>query len=272
MKEIQDIFTCKMCNNVFIKPVLLPCLNTICEEHTAELANNSCTYCGEFHVVPSSGFKRNEMARLFIKSNFYLNEKDKEIKIELDNESNELNFLFEEFSHKDDESEKILAENFAHIREKINSQRDNLKMQIDFIADKMIVKTNRNEIECKERLLNLKKNWSSNSRTDLNMLKEELDDGFIRSKVEKEKIEIYKLETQKIISDLRAKINKIEHVRRKIDSCFFETSNSYLENNVFGKLLVEINDYKVISCSGDRCIKTWDANSGKKMNKYPQHF
>ena len=97
LKEIQEIFTCKMCNTVFIKPVLLPCLNTICEEHTVDFKKIECVYCGLYHDVPTTGFKRNDMARLFIKSNFYLNEKDKEIKVELDNESNELNFLFEAY-------------------------------------------------------------------------------------------------------------------------------------------------------------------------------
>ena len=149
MNEVSNTFTCKICDTIFVKPVILPCLNTICEEHTNDYLLSSCTFCGGFHDVPKGGFKRNEMARLFIKSNFYLNETEKEIKTELDKESVELNTLFETFMNKDDESERILSENFATIKSKINEQRNNLKSEIDQIADKMLKKTEQNEVECK---------------------------------------------------------------------------------------------------------------------------
>jgi len=59
------------------------------------------------------------------------------------------------------------------------------------------------------------------------------------------------------------KLSRIESVRKRIDSCFFETGGSHLENTIFGSLLVDINEFKLASCSGDRCVKLWDANSGR---------
>ncbi len=267
MNEVSSAFTCKICETIFVKPVILPCLNTICEEHTKDYLLSSCVFCGGFHDVPKDGFKRNEMARLFIKSNFYLNETEKEIKTELDKESIELNALFDKFVSQDDESERILSENFASIKEKINHQRNNLKNEVDMIADKMIKRTEQNEIECKDKLEHLKTQWLVNNKESLNALKENIDDDFIKAKIQQEKIEVFKKETQKIISDLKIRLARVEGVKKRIDSCFFETGDSHLENTMFGNLLVEINEFKLASCSGDRSIKIWDANSGGVFNK-----
>ena len=262
MTEVSTTFTCKICETIFVKPVILPCLNTICEEHTSNFVLGHCVFCGGFHDVPPGGFKSNEMARLFIKSNFYLNDAEKEIKVELDKEEIELNKLFDKFMSKDDESEKILSDNFAKIKQKINEQRNNLKTEIDAIADRMITRTQLNETECKKKLSHLKTQWLLNNKESLNILKENIDDGFIKSKIEQDKIDVFKKETQKIVSDLKTKLSRVESVRKKIDSCFFETGNTHLENTMFGNLLVEINEFKVVSCSGDKSIKIWDANSG----------
>ncbi len=61
--SVKADFTCLICSKIFKNPFVLPCGDSICEEHLKEsevLKNNSfkCQSCGEVFEV-----KNNEMIR-----------------------------------------------------------------------------------------------------------------------------------------------------------------------------------------------------------------
>jgi hypothetical protein len=54
----------------------------------------------------------------------------------------------------------------------------------------------------------LKAQWLVNNKESLNVLKENIDDDFIKAKIKQEKIEIFKQETHRIISDLKTRLSR----------------------------------------------------------------
>ena len=271
-RAIRDTFTCKLCNSIFIKPVYLPCLNTVCEEHTDEFFDSECMFCHTIHEVPIDGFKPNDMARLFIKSNqFYLNDSQKEHKVIIDKETNLLNNLFDEFEKRDAEVDLLLFENFTNIKNKLDIQRANVKLQIDLIADKMVIKTNKYEAEFKQKLANLKKDWSMDKQL-LDQIKDDIDEQFIKSTPEPNKIKSYRDMVHIKINETREKVLKLESLKKKLDECFFEANENVLDLVVFGKLSMEVNDIHLISCSNDRSIKRWDLSTGMCLETFHGHI
>ena len=67
-KLTSDLVSCKWCKKRLIKPVLLPCGETICEKHTGELRKPSetCMICGNEHKNES--FHANKIAEMLLKA------------------------------------------------------------------------------------------------------------------------------------------------------------------------------------------------------------
>ena len=63
MEMLEDWLKCKCCTETLVKPVLLPCGNSICKYHEEECRNSSsksifCASCELSHDIPEPGFPR----------------------------------------------------------------------------------------------------------------------------------------------------------------------------------------------------------------------
>lgn len=66
---------CKLCNQTFQTPVILPCGHTVCQKHeTDEKKNNhemiNCPACNKDHIIPETGFYLNSLAQALIDYGF----------------------------------------------------------------------------------------------------------------------------------------------------------------------------------------------------------
>ena len=63
--QVEDLLSCKSCNERYDTPVILPCWKSLCHRCVTYKTNNqtkllSCPFCSQAHQVPESGFPHNE--------------------------------------------------------------------------------------------------------------------------------------------------------------------------------------------------------------------
>ena len=128
---IKESLKCRLCNSVLNQPVILPCLNTICEAHVIDYKpfKYKCLICKEEHDIPKQGFKENSLAKNIIESRI-MEDRDKS-SLELESEIG-LFDLINEYEQKVFEFEKFRFEKFTEFNQKVEKTRNNLKSKIEF--------------------------------------------------------------------------------------------------------------------------------------------
>ncbi len=63
--QVEDLLSCKSCNERYDIPLLLPCWKTLCQRCVTNKSNNqtkllACPFCSHVHQVPDCGFESNE--------------------------------------------------------------------------------------------------------------------------------------------------------------------------------------------------------------------
>ena len=140
--NVKQTVTCDLCNLLFKKPVYLPCLNTVCEQHILESKANkyNCFFCKKCHEVPVEGFKENLMAKSIIESGLYLNEEEKALKAELQNRKLELDCIIKDFKTVQPEFERFSFNHFSDYKNELDLRRENIKLKIDEYFDSCLDK------------------------------------------------------------------------------------------------------------------------------------
>lgn len=62
-KDLRDHLKCKLCNNTYEDPIILPCYKTICSNHIFSETMGEvfkCTLCHDDHAITATGFPKNE--------------------------------------------------------------------------------------------------------------------------------------------------------------------------------------------------------------------
>ncbi len=80
LEKINDLFNCKICEDILVNPILLPCGETVCKPHTDEISKGKCVFCSGTHIAPKEGFPENRI-----------------VKHQLDLEINKINLNFSQF-------------------------------------------------------------------------------------------------------------------------------------------------------------------------------
>ena len=60
--SLKDLLKCKICNQTYNKPIILPCSRSICSSHVNNETSNKifkCDLCNNCHLIPSNGFLYN---------------------------------------------------------------------------------------------------------------------------------------------------------------------------------------------------------------------
>ena len=229
-----------------IKPVILPCGNTLCQHHLDETneLNFSCMFCSEEHQVPKNGFKISEKLSFMIDFQIELNPLRKQIK-----ES----FKKLKQSIQDYESiqpDGFVYDHFADLFHKVDLHREELIKEINERYEEIIKKLKEKQEKCKLNTKNVEK-------IKLDELKNEIIPTFqLKFRISDINID----ELNSILSKMNSHIQNIQIETKKlrknllIDECIhFKTHE---EKSSFGRLILKETDL-VLS-----------ADCGKLINKF----
>jgi hypothetical protein len=142
--SVKEDFTCLICSKIFKSPFVLPCGDTICEEHLNEsnvLKNNSikCKSCEEvFEVKNNQMIRSNKSFQMLIQKELFLSDAEKVMKKSLEDSIENFFQLNEQLQESKNIFDLDCHNHFQEIRRKIDVQREELKDQIDKISLAMI--------------------------------------------------------------------------------------------------------------------------------------
>ena len=141
---LKEDFTCLICSRIYKNSFVLPCGDTICEEHLNEpevLKNNlfKCQSCGEvFEVKNNEMIRSNKSFQKLIQKELFLSDAEKSKKKSLEKSFQNFFQLHEQLQESKKNFDMDCYNHFQEIRRKIEVQREELKDQIDKISFKMI--------------------------------------------------------------------------------------------------------------------------------------
>ena len=301
MDSIRNVLTCKYCNNIYSDPIYLPCHKTMCRMHIDELRKENktgsikCVFCKNEHEIPAKGFERNEMALGFLNSRISITKQVSELKVELEKAFDEANEIIKEFEKEQRQIELFAADHFIGIRNKIDAQKESVKLQIEKIADKMKYEIDECESIYKEKIKSFKAEeiLNKDKLKKLSSSNEELK----KSKLS---------EINNCINRLRFKKYELIDIKSKIESCSIETRvSTNLRREAFGELKLVNNyalinglslmfasssefgfksekknssfsytinnEFKFLTAASDNSIKIWNSKTGMCLNTLNEH-
>jgi WD40 repeat protein len=275
MDYLKEALICKLCNQISNQPVFLPCHKTLCQIHLDEellKANNTsfqCYFCSKQHEIAFNGFKINE------KPNQPAAAADpkpssSELKLKLDKSSLELSQLYEDFLKKDPELKSFNSKHFLSLREQINAKRDELKQEIEALANKMLDLSDRAEVSCFEVLSAIRTDSSRVNKDEFKRIEAEIRHELKRPKLHKSKINEIKAELSEKKREFKERLGILENIKSNTKQSRFEPMSGELQlgEDFLGELIL-VN--KLISCSEDKTIRVWNLNSGSCMRTLAGH-
>jgi WD40 repeat protein len=299
----NKIFVCdfKDCQLFLKEPVVLPCCgSTICEEHknNFEIENGKykCLICSEQEFYPENGFPLNKKIMNLMDNGEHLNEVHKNVF----NSILKLESIIKE--HESINSDEIIYDYFAELRNQVDLHRDQIIEQIHKKSQEILALLKEQEVLFKMNSENLFK-------SDLNQIKQETllfwknrmrNPLFTEAKA---KILLDK------ITDKTNKINfciskykndclmnsKIDFIPLQFENYFgelkiekrtkFEETTRFIISNEFGKMVRSFNKHKdcvrsiqlvkdsnkLISASQDKTINIWDLENSERLKALEGH-
>jgi len=138
LEKINDLFNCKICEDILVNPILLPCGETVCKPHTDEISKGKCVFCSGTHIAPKEGFPENRI-----------------VKHQLDLDINKINLNFSQFNDykrsiqdlnknlKEIESirtdpENYICEYFGELTRQVDLRRETVIRDIHKYSDELI--------------------------------------------------------------------------------------------------------------------------------------
>ncbi len=275
MNLIKEKFTCKVCNLIFETPIFLPCFNTICKKHFNEFIHKPCIFCKQKHDTPNDGiFKTNDILNDIILSEGHLQPKEKEAKIELENANQELNKLYEKFENKESSLEVFSYDHFADVMNKIEIQREELKIEVDILSEKLVNQVKACKNKFKEHIQETSKDFrNAFDKEKINQQQVEMIKEFrVPLMLDMGKLESLKVDTKRRLDEIKAKLSDMEMLEADVKKCSIEKNRSKLDEKIFGKLaLVNPNmSQSIISGSYDGEIKIW-STTGECYDTFIHH-
>jgi len=235
LEKIKDLFNCKICEDVLVDPIILPCGETVCKAHTDQISKEKSLLCSETHLVPKKEFLENRV-----------------VKNLLENRANKINFNFSQFKDYNKilqdlnknlkkieairkDPDNYICEYFGELTRQVDLRRETLVEDIHKYSDELIQKIERLKQECMD-----KSKEASKITDELATIKTKINDlnsMFNSLEIDDNKIEeIMSQKKSKGLSDLMRPVlekYKLELQGKKYYK--FATNEIKLEN-VFGSL------------------------------------
>ena len=234
----KEHLTCSYCNEIYKQPIALLCGDTICKQHIDELISNNstnkftCPLCNKESL--NQNFVVNKLIQNLIESNLHKFEVDSKFKKIYENLKTEIGNL--EKILKDPEN--IIYEEINELKRQVDLDRENLKGEIDSLADGIIQQLEsyetRFKAEYKENIhLENYNALVQSSRKQLNEYEQCLNLFSTTSEERNEK----SLQIEKITVDLQPKITQLKQSLFSNISLTYRSSNS---KDLFGKLIIKV--------------------------------
>jgi hypothetical protein len=134
--------TCSLCNKILHKPILLPCGDTICQEHLNEkkcLKDNriTCKICKQEFHVKNDDFKSNKLVAKQIEDEIYLTENEKTLKQQVEDSYQVILDLSEQLHETKLSIDLKCFEHFQEIRRLIDLHREESMLNNQNISDEL---------------------------------------------------------------------------------------------------------------------------------------
>jgi len=145
---IKALFDCKLCKNVLVDPILLPCGETVCKAHTDEISKGKCTFCSEFHKAPQYGFPSNKIVKNLLEKRV----NNINLKFSQFNDCNKiiqhLNKNLKEIETIQKDPENYISEYFGELTRQVDLRRETLIEDINKYSDELIQKIEKLKKDC----------------------------------------------------------------------------------------------------------------------------
>lgn len=144
--DINEVLTCPKCNQRYIDPRVLPCGESICFKCISNIDKESsnvikCTYCSNFHYIPTEGFPKNiKLCKIIEKKSneVYRGKAAQTLKCDLNEMSVKIKFLNNDLEMGIEQ----LKEYCDIIRKDIEQVKENIVQTIEKYHDEFIKKIN----------------------------------------------------------------------------------------------------------------------------------
>ena len=155
MEVINDMIRCSMCSSILVKPVFLPCGHSICKHHEEKVIKNCsddiyCTTCDKAYSIPESGLPPNRTIESLLKKRFDCIDLDKD-HLKAFEKCDMFADVLNEFK-KLEKPDLILFETINELKNRVDLRREELKLEIDQEAMKLIDRLDEYESKCKSSI------------------------------------------------------------------------------------------------------------------------
>jgi hypothetical protein len=151
LEKINDLFSCKICKDVLVDPIFLPCGETVCKAHTDEIRKDKCMLCSGAHIVSKEGFPENRIVKNLLENKISLNF----------SQFDEYNKIIQDLSKNLKEIELIrndpvnyISEYFGELTRQVDLRRETLIKDINTYSDVLIQKIEKLKQECEAKSKN----------------------------------------------------------------------------------------------------------------------
>jgi hypothetical protein len=238
----KEGFTCLICSKIYKNPFVLPCGDTICEEHLNEsqvLKSNSikCQSCEEVYEVKHNQIIRpNKELQKLILNERYLNDEEKSLKQQLEQSLRDFLNLNELFQDVKKSFDSDCHNHFQEIRHKIDMQRVELNDQIDKIYMTLIEQTKDMEQKYSKSLNDFKV-----ESFDFDKEQKILNETFRDVNLSAESIKMLQSKQDETIASIKLKVSEINQLKKVlIKSNEFKSNanaNVLIDRDSFGQLV-----------------------------------
>ena len=204
---IRESITCSVCNDLYTRPVFLPCFNTICAKHIIEKGSfreYKCNFCYKFHDIPNNGFNPNIMVMKLIES-FDVKDKFNASKDELISLVNEAEKCIPEF-------ENFCIDTFKDFQKRLLLAKEQIILKLD----EVIRTTLKNFINEQKTIIKPIDSLELDNDS-LSELKKDIESKFDASnKASIDDLNHLRMELDSHISEISCNLNKVDDIKKKI--------------------------------------------------------
>jgi len=127
--HLKFYLTCSLCNKILHKPILLPCGDTICQEHLSEKkftkANRiACNICKQEFHVKNDDFKSNNLVAKQIEDEIHLTDSEKHLKHQIEDSHRVVLELSEQLHEAKLTHDLTCFEHFQELRRLVDLHRE----------------------------------------------------------------------------------------------------------------------------------------------------
>ena len=238
--NIKEELTCKCCKEIYNHPVILGCcFESICKHHIEELVYSSKTFtCPLCHQEnTNTNFKANKLLEELIKRDLH------QFKINPNNERvlNDLKTAIQNLETEFKDPENMIYEQISDLKMQVDLDRENLKLQIDTLADGLIQQL---ESHGKRFKTEYKANKYFVFYNDLIELSKkrlaEYEQCLSLFSVENEKKEEKCKQNEKLVEELKFQLRELKETFCSNVSIKYKKKNITAEE-MFGKLIIQVS-------------------------------